>query len=132
MPALLQPKLDCPADAGGCANGTLPACPLADEQKTPRKEVCIQPDPLPSVPRCAAVAGEVGGRAQRLQQQCSALSEVRKPACTSGWYAAASRGSCTLAGAPPRMRACLCALPGNPCPVPQLDEGVQPLAGSQA
>lgn len=50
VPALLQPKLDCPADAGGCANGTLPACPLADEQKTPRKEVCIQPDPLPSVP----------------------------------------------------------------------------------
>ncbi|KAL4451789.1 hypothetical protein ABPG75_007451 [Micractinium tetrahymenae] len=51
VPASLQPKLECgPAEPEGCGNGTLPACPLTDDQKTPRKEVCIQPDPLPDVP----------------------------------------------------------------------------------
>ncbi|KAL4422105.1 hypothetical protein ABPG77_003390 [Micractinium sp. CCAP 211/92] len=50
VPASLQPKLECLGDAEGCTNGSLPACPLADWQKTPRKEVCIQPDPLPDVP----------------------------------------------------------------------------------
>lgn len=60
VPASLQPKLECLGYAQGCTNGALPACPLADWQKTPRKEVCIQPDPLPDVPRCAAVSRELG------------------------------------------------------------------------